>query len=142
VLEKGEGCDGSKEGALEARRESRAGLITCFHPGKGEKFVAQNKHNIGFFHSTLPCQAVSLSALWQRDGISTPNTFIADSGATCHVRNSTKGMQDMKTHTMPIMVGNSAFDMSQQIGKYKGFVVQKDGKTSEIVLEDVLYVPD
>jgi hypothetical protein len=131
-----------KKGKLEEKAEVAFSLITCFHPGKGEKFIGRNTQNICFIHTTLPRPAMSLSALRQREGILTPDTFIADSGATCHMRNSTKGMFDMKTHTMPIMVGNSDVIMSQKIGKYKGLVVQKDGQTSEIVLQDVLYVPE
>jgi hypothetical protein len=72
----------------------------------------------------------------------TPDRFIADSGATCHPRKSTKGMFNKKTHTMPIMVGISEVIMSKQIDKYKGLVVQKDGETSEIDLQNVLYVPE
>jgi hypothetical protein len=75
----------------EEKAEVAFSLITCFHPGKGEQFVARNKQNIGFINTMLPRQAVSLSALRQREGILTPDTFIADSGATCNMRNSTRG---------------------------------------------------
>jgi hypothetical protein len=37
----------------------------------------------------------------------TNNTFIADSGATCHMRGSLEGMFDMKPFVSDIMVGNN-----------------------------------
>ena len=37
----------------------------------------------------------------------TTNTFIADSGATCHMRNSMAGMYEVVDHVQAITVGNS-----------------------------------
>jgi hypothetical protein len=36
-----------------------------------------------------------------------PNTFIADSGATCHMRGSIDGMFNLKQYVADIMVGNN-----------------------------------
>jgi hypothetical protein len=72
----------------------------------------------------------------------TMNTFIADSGASCHMRNSTVGMFDLKDHIQPITVGNSAKMLSKYKGKYRGTIIQQDGTYTDLVLHDVLYIPD
>jgi hypothetical protein len=68
-------------------------------------------------------------------------TFIADSGATCHMRGSLEGMFDMKPYVTDIMVGNNDTMATVSNVKYKGFVLQKNGTTVDIVLQDVVYVP-
>jgi hypothetical protein len=72
----------------------------------------------------------------------TNNTFICDSGASCHMRNSTEGMYDLQDHIQAITVGNSETMWSNYIGTFKGTIIQQDGTNIEIVLNDVLYVPD
>ena len=72
----------------------------------------------------------------------TRNTFICDSGASCHMRNSTEGMYDLIDHTQAITVGNSETMYSSYIGKFQGTIIQQDGTNIDIVLHDVLYVPD
>ena len=73
--------------------------------------------------------------------IITKNTFIADTGATSHMRYSLAGMYDMHPHVTEITVGNSEVMLSKQRGKFKGLVTQQDGSSLEILLEEVLYVP-
>jgi hypothetical protein len=85
---------------------------------------------------------LSLSVLRNKHAMITPDTFIADSGATCHMRGSTKGMFNLKHYTTSITVGNNSTMMSEKIGDYKGMVLQQDGSTTNIILNDVLYVPD
>jgi hypothetical protein len=72
----------------------------------------------------------------------TTNTFIADSGATCHMRNSMAGMYDVVDHVQAITVGNSDRMYSKFRGKYKGTIIQQDGQYTDIILDDVLYIPD
>jgi hypothetical protein len=72
----------------------------------------------------------------------TINTFIADSGASCHMRNSTAGMYDLEDHVQMITVGNSESMLSKYKGKYKGTIIQQDGTYMDLVLTDVLYIPD
>ena len=75
-------------------------------------------------------------------GEETKNVFIADSGATSHMRNSLNGMYDIKDWEVEVKVGNSSTMKSQKKGNFQGLVTQKDGTTSSIVMKDVLYVPD
>jgi hypothetical protein len=71
----------------------------------------------------------------------TNNTSIADSGHTSHMRGSLEGMFDMTPYVTDIIVGNNATIKSVCKGQYKGIVLQKDGTTVDIVLQDVLYIP-
>ena len=72
----------------------------------------------------------------------TKNTFIADSGASCHMRNSTLGMYDLEDHIQEVTVGNSETMLSKYKGKFKGTIIQQDGGYMPIVLSEVLFVPD
>lgn len=72
----------------------------------------------------------------------TDNTFIADSGATSHMLYSKEGMYNLQPHAMEITVGNSEIMYSSEIGTYKGTTLQQDGTYIDIVLHDVLYVPE
>lgn len=70
------------------------------------------------------------------------DTFIIDSGATSHMRFSLDGMKNLKPWKVPIKVGNAEDMYSEKIGTYHGKVIQKDGTTYDIVLDDVLYIPE
>jgi hypothetical protein len=48
----------------------------------------------------------------------TSNTFIADSGATCHMRGSLVGMFNHKPYDTDIMVGNNEAMSSVSMGNY------------------------
>jgi hypothetical protein len=73
---------------------------------------------------------------------STPNTFIADSGATCHMRGSFDGMFNFKPHVSDIMVGYNETMSSVSKGYYNDLVIQKDDLSFEVILQDVLYIPE
>jgi hypothetical protein len=70
-----------------------------------------------------------------------PNTFIADAGASCHMRGSIEGMFNLKPHVTDIMVGNNETMSSVSKGNCRGLVMQKDGSSIEVILQDVLYIP-
>ena len=67
--------------------------------------------------------------------------FIADSGASCHMTHSDKGMFDFKKVKDKITVGNGEAIYAEKIGKLRGTVVQANGKKRHIILENVRYVP-
>jgi hypothetical protein len=50
-------------------------------------------------------------------------------------------MFDLKPYVTDIMVGNNETMASVSKGQYKGIVVQKDGTSVDITLQDVLYIP-
>ena len=72
----------------------------------------------------------------------TENTFIADSGASCHMRNSLSGMYDLVDHVQVVTVGNHERMFSKYLGKFKGTIIQQDGTYRDIVLNEVLFIPD
>jgi hypothetical protein len=65
----------------------------------------------------------------------TNNTFNAYSGGTCHI------MLDMKPYVTDISFGNNETMASVSKGQYKGIVLQRDGTTVDIDIQDVLYIP-
>jgi hypothetical protein len=71
----------------------------------------------------------------------TPNTFIADSGATCNMRGSIEGMFNLKPHVTVIMVGINETMSSISMGNHKGLDMQKDSTSFVVILQDVLYIP-
>jgi len=71
-----------------------------------------------------------------------PDVFIADSGATSHMRYSLDGMTDLVEYKTEITVGNNDTMWTKYKGTYHGTVSQQDGTTMEVMLLDVLYVPD
>jgi hypothetical protein len=56
-----------------------------------------------------------------------PNTIITDSGATCHMCGSLKGMFNQKPFVTEIMAENNDTMLSFYKGNLKGLVVQRDG---------------
>jgi hypothetical protein len=70
-----------------------------------------------------------------------PNTVIADSRATCHMRGSLQGMFNLRPHVIDIMVGNNEVMNSVSIGQYKGLALKADGTTMDLTLKDVLSIP-
>ena len=70
------------------------------------------------------------------------HTFIANSGASSHMCYTKTGLHDLKEYRTEITVGNSEAIFSEAIGTYKGTVLQQDGTYMDIVLKDVLYIPD
>ena len=70
-----------------------------------------------------------------------PTTFIADSGATSHMRSSLEGMYDLEDHNVEVTIGDKTNMNCCQMGKYKGMVQLYDGTSMSITLHDELYVP-
>jgi hypothetical protein len=48
----------------------------------------------------------------------------------------------MREYAVPIKVGNECQFYSKGIGPYHGKVIKKDGSTLNIILQEVLYVPE
>ena len=69
---------------------------------------------------------------------------IIDSGATCHMENSLKNMIDVENLENPVNVtlGDGSQVKADRIGKVPLRHVLKNGKEVNIMMEDVLYVPD
>ena len=106
--------------------------------------VAIDGHAGNDFHSEMMLlhkEGTDIGHIRRKYNIS-KDTFIMDSGATSHMRFSLDGMKNLKPWKVPVKVGNAQDMYSEQIGSYHGKVIQKNGSTFDIVLDDVLYIPD
>jgi len=70
------------------------------------------------------------------------NTWIADSGASTHMGNSDVGMTDVRKIDSAVQIGNGKTLRATKIGRKHMTVLSKDGKMTDIVLEDYKYIPD
>ena len=69
------------------------------------------------------------------------NTWIADSGASCHMTNSDEDMTDAKIIDEFVKIGNGKEMRATKIGYVTRMVKQRDGISKKVTLE-VKYVPD
>ncbi len=70
------------------------------------------------------------------------NTWLADSGASCHLTNSDDGMFDVQVISSPVKIGNGKALTATKIGKMRRKIIQKNGDTVDITLTEVKYVED
>ena len=66
----------------------------------------------------------------------TKNTWIGDTGASCHMMNTDVSMYDVKKISSPVTVGDGRTMTATKIGKWKSTIVQVDGSTQDIILEN------
>ena len=71
----------------------------------------------------------------------TANTWVADSGASCHMTNDDSDMFDVSAIDEHITIGDGKRLKATRKGKIRRMVRQKDGTTLKVTLE-VKYVPD
>ena len=71
----------------------------------------------------------------------TDDIWICDSGASSHYCISDRGMVDTREINENIRLGNGDFMTATKIGNLKLKVSQIDGSTSEVILQDVKFVP-
>ena len=70
----------------------------------------------------------------------TENTWIADSGATCHITNSLEGMFDLQEVHECIKIGTGEETYATKCGKLKAEVMTQEG-IQHITLQEVRYIP-
>jgi hypothetical protein len=85
-------------------------------------------------YETLICRA-------KESGYVNDTTFVADTGATSHVVNSTKYLTDITQISSDITMGNEDQFQCTKKGIFRGFFKAKHGKDTPIVLKDDLHVP-
>ena len=51
-------------------------------------------------------------------------------------------MTNLRPWKVHVKVGNAENMYSEMIGTYKAKVIQKDGSSFDVTLDDVLYIPD
>ena len=70
------------------------------------------------------------------------NIWIGDSGASCHYCNCDQGLFDVKDVSERITVGNGKTMEATKIGSLRCNVEQVNGKTFQVVLQEVKFVPE
>ena len=70
------------------------------------------------------------------------STWLCDTGASTHMGPCTDGLIDAQPVDIDIKIGNKSYMKAMQCGKKKGTVVQKDGTTMNVVMDQYLVVPD
>jgi len=71
----------------------------------------------------------------------TPHTWLADSGASCHLTHTDEGMYNVRHINSSIKVGSGKLLIATKIGSMTFRTDQKDGTSATITLHDVKYVP-
>ena len=72
----------------------------------------------------------------------TSDTFICDTGSSCHLTNSMEGMTNTRRDVCQIKIGSGQKMTSTIIGTKKVVAVQKDGSKQSIMLKDCRFVPE
>jgi len=70
----------------------------------------------------------------------TNDTWVTDSGATCHITNSLDGMFDIKSVHESVKIGMGEETYATKCGKYCGEVMTPGGK-KEVIFSGVRYIP-
>jgi hypothetical protein len=85
---------------------------------------------------------LAMSNMEKRSDKIAPNTWLADSGASCHLTNSDEGMFDVEVISSPVKIGNGKALTATKLGKMRRTIIQKNGDTVDVTLTDVKYVPE
>ena len=70
------------------------------------------------------------------------NTWIGDSGASCHMTNSDEGMFDWKRIDEEITIGNGKPMKATKVGSLRLESIQKDGSMRSFKMTNVKYIPE
>ncbi len=70
------------------------------------------------------------------------HTWVVDSGASTHMCNSLDGMFDLEDANFSISVGDGRNMSTLKVGKFKGDIIDLEGKTMTVTLTNVSYVPE
>ncbi len=71
----------------------------------------------------------------------TPHTFISDGGASSHMGPSAEGMVNLVSKKSSVRFGVGDNQPVETVGGRKGQVIQKNGKSQKVTLENFKHVP-
>ena len=70
------------------------------------------------------------------------DTWIGDTGASCHMTNDLKGLFEVRKVESNVQIGNGNGMKAVATGNYRGTIIQKNGKKVQVNLANVCYVPN
>ena len=82
-----------------------------------------------------------MTTLSAEDGISRINSWIVDSGATCHICNNAKAFVKLNSNSQTIILGDGHSLKSAGVGVVEVQLILPDGSIKMNQIHDVLYVP-
>ena len=85
------------------------------------------------------CKAAESSSI-KRNKLQDPNIFVADTGATCHIKVNTQGMTNLRRVNKSVRMGQSSVKILFQ-GDYECKARQIDGTIRKVILRDVRVAP-
>ena len=80
--------------------------------------------------------------MMEKTVIKDTHTFIGDSGASCHMVHSEKGMFDVTSANENVTIGNGHKIAVTKVGKLRATYIPKEGKEQKIVLHQVKVIPE
>ena len=150
-------CKEKKE--AQGGKEVDKGSVKCFHCGKkghksfqywdnpnGKNFRKKNDQaSIAKDDSSedvvlMCCEEIGLATREKELG-EEGSLYIADTGASCHMTHTDKGMFEWEPINEKITLGNGAQIVATKQGKKAVTLKQQDGKSIEVILTNVKYVP-
>ena len=94
---------------------------------------------------TSHANLLSATATYKQELIATTvdnNTWILDSGATSHMKNNLLGMTNLVPQLTAITIGDGTKIEAKYRGDYRCTAMQMDGNNTNLILKDVLVVPN
>ena len=98
------------------------------HKNKGDN----ETHDLSIFQFNFGAKEVGFSE----------NTWIGDSGASCHMTNSDLGMFDWKRIDEEITIGNGRPMKATKVGSIRLETIQKNGSMRSFMMTNVKYIPE
>jgi Reverse transcriptase (RNA-dependent DNA polymerase)/gag-polypeptide of LTR copia-type/Zinc knuckle len=145
------GQNGGNQNNFQGNSSNGAYCNYCRRPGhhKGNCFKLKNRsnHNSGTSSNDNQERRVFNSDDVALTSIATDNNFsndtwIFDSGASCHYCQSMEGLTDVKDIDELIKIGNGGAMRACKTGNLNCEVTQLDGRKFVVTLNNVKYVPD
>jgi hypothetical protein len=105
------------------------------------KCNSDTSNNDGHGHKVLNSNNVAFTTITMKNNFSS-DVWILDIGASCHYRQSLKGLTEVQDINQSVKIGNSDSMKAVKIGNSKCEITQIDGENFMVTLNDVKYVPN
>ena len=107
------------------------------HHNFPELVSLKQREILGHTHLSLVVHALATST-----SSADRDIWVGDTGASCHMRRSLKGMTKLRPGNSSVKIGSGSQLKVEKIGTFQGVVHQIDGTKQTITLDNVHYVPE